>query len=127
MLSKLLYLRAGELARVVPFFVLYLVLFGAFALADGLAQTLFIEHGGRVGGIAGGALLQHLTEALGLVNLLGVFVGLCAAGIALLELIARRCPPVSHPQDHVGDPGLVPPAAHDGRDVEAEARASYAG
>ncbi len=232
MLSKLLYLREGELARVLPFFVLYLVLFGAFALADGLAQTLFVEHvgsvalanaygvvglanlvvmglyivlaertssanifhlilsanlaifgsawfalseyeevsfwyyllfacreiafglllmhfgtflqdyftrdemnrtlplvysGGRVGGIAGGALLQYLTGRIGLVNQLGVFVGLCAAGMVLLELIARSHPPVSRAEDNVGDAGLVPPTARDGRDLEAEARASYPG
>jgi ATP/ADP translocase len=232
MLNRMLYLRDGELSRLLPFFALYLLLFAAFALADGLALTLFVQKvgkealagaygvvavanlgalvvyavfaerassvrvfelilsanvvifatawgalawsgdepawyyllfacreiaftlmlmhfgtflqdyftreemsrtlplvysGGRVGGIVGGALLQHLTGPVGLVNLLGVFVVLVVAGMALLVAVAWRCPLASRADDHLGDAGVVPPAARAGRDPEAEARASYLG
>ena len=42
-LSELLYLRPGELGRAWPFFGLYLLLFAAFSLADGLSLALFVE------------------------------------------------------------------------------------
>jgi ATP/ADP translocase len=46
MISRLLYLRDGELRRLLPFFMLYLILFAAFALADGLSLTMFVTHVG---------------------------------------------------------------------------------
>src|SRR5262249_52592272 len=41
-----LFLRPGELARAWPFFGLYLLLFGAFTLADGLSLALFVKQAG---------------------------------------------------------------------------------
>src|SRR5580765_7042090 len=43
---KLLFLKQGELSRGLPFFGFYVVLFGAFSLADGLSLALFVS---RVG------------------------------------------------------------------------------
>ena len=42
-LRELLFLQPGELGRAWPFFGLYLLLFGAFSLADGLSLALFVE------------------------------------------------------------------------------------
>jgi hypothetical protein len=39
----LLFLKPGELGRVLPFFAFYLLLFGAFSVADGLSLTLFVQ------------------------------------------------------------------------------------
>jgi len=46
MLQRLLFLREGELGRLIPFFCLYLVLFSALTLADGASLTLFLRHVG---------------------------------------------------------------------------------
>jgi ATP/ADP translocase len=76
MLNRLLYLRDGELARLLPFFGLYLLLFGAFSLADGLAFALFVQRVGAAGlptvygivaaaNFAAMALYLWLAESLG--------------------------------------------------------------
>jgi len=82
---------------------------------------------GRIGGILGGALLENLAEPLGLIHLCGVCLGLCVAGGLLLSLINWRWPRVSHPDDLLGDPGVVRPRGKDGSDIEAAARQSFAG
>jgi ATP/ADP translocase len=46
MVDRILYLQAGEFRRLLPFCGLYLVLFVALSLADGLSLTLFVK---RVG------------------------------------------------------------------------------
>lgn len=47
--GRWLYLNPGEFGRAWPFFALYLVLFAAFSVADGVALALFVE---RVGAAA---------------------------------------------------------------------------
>lgn len=203
MLSKLLYLRDGELRRLLAFFGLYSLLFAAFALADGLSLAMFVKHagsqalprayaivavanlvviglyiaiaerfragrvfrmiltgnivafgaawialhlweqaaewyavlfvsreiaftlllmhfgtylqdyftrdemnrvlpliysGGRIGGVLGGLLLQFLPDVIGLLNLLGAFVAMCAIGIVSIHWIDRVIP--RSPPDH---------------------------
>jgi ATP/ADP translocase len=46
MFSRILYLEPGQLRRGLPFFALYLLLFAALTLADGLSLTLFVQHVG---------------------------------------------------------------------------------
>src|SRR5690554_4020776 len=46
MLSRLLYLDENLLRRCVPFFGLYLLLFAALTLADGLSLSLFVQRAG---------------------------------------------------------------------------------
>jgi AAA family ATP:ADP antiporter len=66
MLGRLLYLRDGELSRLLPFFGLYLLLFAGFALADGLSLTLFIKHvGGRALPLAYGAVAAANLVVIG--------------------------------------------------------------
>lgn len=203
MLSRLLYLEPAQLRRAWPFFVLYLVLFAALTLADGLSLTLFVQHagtellpryyafsaiavliavasymlfadrwgsstvfqaillgpvlllggvwaavqwgnadqrsfgwlfigrelafalvllhfgtylqdyftraalnrvmpviyaGGRVGGIAGGALLEHLAGATLTVNLLLVAAGLLTLGMVAVAILQRRVPLAEEPE-----------------------------
>lgn len=43
MLRRILYLHEGELARLWPFFLLYLILFAAFSVADGVSQAWFVQ------------------------------------------------------------------------------------
>lgn len=43
LLHKLFHLQEGELGRLSPFFVLYLLLFAALTLADGLSVSLFVQ------------------------------------------------------------------------------------
>jgi ATP/ADP translocase len=74
MLGKLLYLRDGELRRLLPFFLLYLVLFIAFSLADGLALALFVQNVGA----------GYLPQAFGLVAVANLVV------MALYVLLAER-------------------------------------
>lgn len=229
MLRRLLYLNEGDLSRIWPFFLLYLLLFAAFSLADGLSQSLFVQEvgsdqlplayggvalsnlvvmalyiylaeragsvftfililggsalvfafawialslngstgwyasiyvgreigitlmlmhfgtflndfftrlelnrvfpviysGGRVGGIIGGFLLQHLAGPWGLVNLILVFVVCCLVGLGLIVLIARLLSHVSHPEDHISDAGIHHVLGT--ADLEDEARRSARG
>lgn len=232
MLSRLLYLRPGELGRLFPFFLVYFLLSTAFTLADGLSQSLFVQvvgpanlprvyalvavgnlvvmalylrlaerggsvpsfhailglcvliyavswvflkvlqangvwygvlyaareigftlvlmhfgnflndwftrdeldrvlpmvySGGRVGGMAGGFLLQRLAEPLGLLNLLWVFNGMCLAGMVLIGWVAWRYPPLDHGDEHVGDPGLKPLRDGAAADAEHRARTTFGG
>jgi AAA family ATP:ADP antiporter len=225
---RLLYLRDGELGRLLPFFALYLLASAAFTLADGLTLTLFVKRagahdlplayggiavanllliglyvvfadragsarvfylilgatagvyllawtavrflnggegwfgamfvgreiaftlvlmhfgtfiqdyftrdemnrvlpliyaGGRVGGIAGGAILQHLSGPLGVLDLVPVFVGLLAAVLVLLTVVVARCAPAHAPEDDHSDDGVA--GADPAR--EAEARRSLRG
>src|SRR4051794_38670943 len=66
-LGRLWFLRPGELGRVGPFFGLYLLLFAAFSLADGLSVALFVK---RVGADAL-PLSYAFTAAANLVFILG--------------------------------------------------------
>ena len=225
-LRELLYLQPGELGRAWPFFGLYLLLFGAFSLADGLSLALFVETlghaelpryygitagvnlvliaayvlvaervgslrvfeailgavlavylaawlvltrfegaprwygalfvarevaftlvlmhfgtylqkyfsrdelnrvlpvvyaGGRVGGIAGGAILQHFSVSLGPVNLIPIFLGICVACLVVMEVISRFLPVADRPEDDVSEP-----EAQAG-DLEGPARKSLGG
>lgn len=227
--GELLFLRPGELGRAWPFFACYLLLFGAFAVADGLSQALFVKRvgvaslplyygviavanlgliggyvlvaeragslrifqmilgtavlvyglswlvlrwlgggpawygalfvtreigftlvlmhfgtylqdyftrdelnrvlpvvyaGGRVGGIAGGALLEWLSGPLGPLNVVPAFVGLVLLCMAVLWAIARHFPKVQVAADARPDPEVVPPA---GPVSEEQARRSLAG
>ena len=62
MLSKLLHLKDGELPRLWPFFTLYLILFSALTLSDGLSLALFVQ---RVG-------VGHLPFAYGAIAVLNL-------------------------------------------------------
>src|SRR5436190_23658528 len=48
-IGRWLFLRPGEFARAWPFFLVYLVLFAAFSVADGVSLALFVK---RVGAAA---------------------------------------------------------------------------
>src|SRR5437660_12446261 len=72
MLSTLLFLRPGELRRLLPFFGLYLLLFAAFALADGLALTLFVKD-------VGGRALPGAYAVVALANLIVIGLYIAAA------------------------------------------------
>ncbi len=225
-LRELLYLRPGELGRSWPFFGLYLLLFGAFSLADGLSLAMFVETlghealpkyygvtaavnlvliaayvlvaervgslrvfeailgavlvvyfaawliltrlegqpywygalfvtrevaftlvlmhfgtylqkyftrdelnrvlpvvyaGGRVGGIAGGAILQHLSARLGPLNLIPVFLGICLVCLVCMEVISRWVAVVDAAADDESEP-----EAQAG-DLEGPARTSPGG
>jgi ATP/ADP translocase len=225
-LRDLLFLRPGELGRAWPFFGLYLLLFGAFSLADGLSLALFVETlganalpwyygvtagvnvvligvyvlvaervgslrmfeailgavlavyfaawlvlshyegasqwygalfvarevaftlvlmhfgtylqhyftrdelnrvlpvvyaGGRVGGIAGGAILQHLSARLGPLDLIPVFLGICVVCMVCMEVISRWMPLSDTPAEDKSAP-----EAHAG-DLEEAARTSLGG
>jgi MFS family permease len=66
MLNRLLLVREGELARLLPFFGLYLVLFAAFSLADGLSLTLFVQQLGKdaLAGAYGVVALANLAAMI---------------------------------------------------------------
>jgi len=225
--SELLYLKPGELGRAWPFFLFYLLLFGAFSVADGVSLALFVKRvgadrlplyyaitaianvvliggyvwvaervggqrmfqailggtvavyatawaalrwldggpawygalfvtreiaftlvlmhfgtylqdyfsreelnrvlpvvyaGGRVGGIAGGWLLEHLSGPLGPLNLVPVFLGLCLVCMGVLVVVSRRFRPLHAPEDEHGDPATFAPA--EDRALERQARTS---
>src|SRR5438876_910869 len=94
-------------------FTLVLMHFGTF-LQDYFTRAEMnrvlpvVYSGGRLGGIAGGAVLERLAEPLGLIHLALLFAGiivLCAFGV---RLIAWRLPHVYAPEDDRGDPGVHP-------------------
>jgi len=66
MLNGLLHLKDDELRRLLPFFLLYSLLFAALSLADGLSLALFVQEVGA----------KHLPAVYALVAVLNaVFVG----------------------------------------------------
>lgn len=85
-------------------FALVLLHFGAF-LQDYFTRTelnrvmSFIYAGGRVGGMAGGAALEHLSGAVDPIDLLVVPVILLVVGIAAVAWLARRTATVPEPDD----------------------------
>src|SRR5467141_522505 len=105
MLSRLLNLRDGDLRRLLPFFGLYLLLFAAFALADGLSLTMYVKHvGGRSLPQAYGAVAVANIAVIGIyivwaeqfrattvfrAILLGIIVGFAAAWLGLHAVAAR--------------------------------------
>ncbi len=82
MFSRLLYLEPGQLRRLAPFFGLYLLLFSALTLADGLSLTLLIKQAGP----------QHLPRIQGLAavaTLAATFLYLCRAPHAPAAAVFR--------------------------------------
>lgn len=75
MLSRLLYLEPGQLRRLAPFFGLYLLLFAALTLADGLSLTLLIKQ-------AGAEQLPRIQGWAAAATLAATFWYLCKAGTA---------------------------------------------
>jgi ATP/ADP translocase len=67
MLSRLFYLQPGELRRLMPFFGIYLLLFTALTLADGVSASLFVHR-------VGAASLPHYYGLTAVVNL--ILIGL---------------------------------------------------
>lgn len=75
MVSRLLYLEPGQLRRLAPFFGLYLLLFAALTLADGLSLTLLIKQ-------AGPEQLPRIQGLAALATLVATFLYLCRANAA---------------------------------------------
>jgi ATP/ADP translocase len=65
LLERIFYLEAGELRRIVPFFLLYLTLFMGLTLADGLSLSLFVQR-------VGAAQLPACYALTAVLNLLGI-------------------------------------------------------
>jgi len=82
-----------------------------------------VYSGGRVGGIVGGAVLEHLAEPLGLINLALVFAVLTLVCAVIVQLMSWRLPHVHAPEDERGDPGVTP--YRPGADLEQDARGSF--
>src|SRR5262249_26468309 len=109
-------------------FTLLLMHFGTYLqdyfTRDELNRVLPVVYAeGRVGGIAGGWLLERLSAPLRPLDVVPVFLGLCAAGLCVLTVLSRRIGPVRSPEDEHGDPGV---AAGEG-ELEGRARSSLAG
>src|SRR5690606_2043453 len=75
MVSRLLYLEPGQLRRLAPFFGLYLLLFAALTLADGLSLTLLIKQ-------AGPEQLPRIQGLAAVATLAATFLYLCRANAA---------------------------------------------
>src|SRR5439155_8676196 len=78
-------------------FTLVLMHFGTYLQdyfsRDQLDRVLPVVYaGGRVGGLAGGAMLQWLSRPLGPINAAPLFAGLCLAAVAAVEVLARAAP-----------------------------------
>jgi hypothetical protein len=109
-------------------FTLVLMHFGTYLqdyfTRDQLSRVLPVVYaGGRVGGIAGGAVLEWLSGPLGLLNVLPVFFGLCLLCMAVLLVISRRFRAVHAPEDGQADRDVVGP----GTAAEQEAGRSLGG
>lgn len=103
-------------------------LFQDFFSRDEMNRGIPIVYsGGRVGGILGGWMLQHLAEPVGLINLIGVTLALLSAGFALLVWVSVSLPRADKSADHLGDPGVKPARQFGGRDSEVWARESLWG
>ncbi|MBY0228706.1 MAG: hypothetical protein K2W96_05435, partial [Gemmataceae bacterium] len=106
-------------------FTLLLLHFGTFLQSyftrDELSRVLpAVYAGGRVGGIAGGVLLQHLGRWPGPRDSLAVFAAMCLLCLAALEWVARAS---SKRKDEEG----TDPAAQADGVGEEEARSSLGG
>src|SRR5262249_22497668 len=96
-------------------FTLVLMHFGTYLQDYFTRQELnrvlpVIYAGGRVGGIAGGRLLEDLSALLGPLDVVPVFVGLCLASMLVLVVISHGRPRVHAPEAAHGDPGTDPVA-----------------
>ena len=110
-------------------FALMLLHYGTFLQdyfsRDELNRVLpLVYSGGRVGGIVGGRILEDGARLVGLFPLLGLFIGMCLAGAALLSLATRRLKPLDETTDLHRDPSVKPPSD---QSVEDQARGSLAG
>jgi len=90
-------------------FTLVLMHFGTYLQGyftrDELNRVLPVTYaGGRVGGILGGWLLARLSGPLGPVDLLPVFVGLCAVALAVVAAVARRVRPSDDAEEGAESP-----------------------
>lgn len=95
MVSRVLFLEAGQLRRIWPFFSLYLLLFAALTLADGLSLALFVQRVGasalpKYHGLSALCVmatilwyLQYADRACGS----RLFIGIVAAPMLLFALI----------------------------------------
>jgi ATP/ADP translocase len=83
-----------------------------------------IYAGGRLGGIAGGVVLEWLSRWLGPVNLVLVFAGLCLVSLACLVVIKRWIQ--AFPREERSVQAAQPPAAAAAEPgLEEEARSSF--
>lgn len=95
---------------------------------DELNRVLPIVYaGGRVGGILGGAVLEHLGGAVGLANFVLVAAMLSALAMLGIAGIGAIRSPVSATSDEKGDPGVRAPKGIDADAAEIEARRSIGG
>ena len=99
-LRELLFLRPGELGRAWPFFLLYLLLFSAFSIADGVSVSLFVMQVGAgslplcyaVIAVANLVLIAGyvvLSERIGSAHLFLLILGAAATIFALAWVVLR--------------------------------------
>ena len=82
-------------------YTLMLMHFGTFLqdhfTRDQLVRVLpMIYAGGRVGGIAGGAMLQHLSGPLGALDIIPIFLALCVTCLIVVAILSFWIPPASN-------------------------------
>src|SRR5262245_28645225 len=103
MLRKLLFLDEGDLGRLLPFFMLYFVLFSALSLADGLSVALFVPIVGAArlpfayGCVAVANLVLmsgyvSLADRIGSVRLFGLILGATALVFATVWVLLATAP-----------------------------------
>lgn len=83
--------------------------------------------GGRIGGIIGGACLEHLAEPLGMSNLLVLATGLSFVTLFAVEAIARSVRRVKSAADEHCDAGIATADGEDLETLEADALTSVRG